>query len=437
MTAGRPARLLCGLGLGLAALTAAAPAGGHAAVVSASPPAGASLRTAPGRVVLVFEERPDPVLSAIDVLDSAGVGRAVGALTSAPGRPDALARPVPALPDGVYTVAWRAVAAADGHLETGSYRFGVRVPVTGTHGVAEKAAGPSWAGAGARWAYEVGVIGLVGLAFVALSVFEAPPERVIRWGLWLSWGAAVVGALGIAAAQASVDGVGPGRLLSSSAGVAAVARAAPLLEAALAVGAVLVWRGRWRRAALAGVGVYAALSMFADVHVGHAAAASSWAWLHEAVLGTHFLAVGVWIGGLVAVLACLPGTDPAQRAAGLLRYSGAAVVAVFAVAFTGTVEAVAEVPSGHALLSTGFGRVVLAKVAFIVVLGGLGAVNRYRNVPLVLRSVAPLRRVAVAEVGIAACALVAAAVLPGFDPGGRAPAATPAPTAPVASAAGE
>lgn len=398
-----------------------------------SPPAGASLHAPPDRVVLVFEDRPDPALSSLEVLDGAGLARTTGTIGAAPDRPHGMARALATLPDGVYTVSWRAVSAADGHAEVGSFRFGIRVPVAGVP-AAERAAGPTWAGVGARSLYEVGVCGLVGLAVVALFVFRSAPERVLRWGLWSSWAAALAGAVGVAAAQAAADGVGPGRLLSSSAGPASAARAAPLLEAGLAVGVAMAARGRWRRVALVAVGAYAALSMLADVHAGHAAAAASWAWLHVAVLWAHFLAVGVWIGGLAAVVACLPGTAAPERGAGLARYSGAAVAAVLAVAATGVVEAVAEVPSRRALVSTGFGRLVLVKAAVVAVLAVLGAVNRYRNVPGAARSPAPLRRLAAAEVGIAACALVAAALLPAFDP--RAPAVVPAPAASVASAGG-
>lgn len=402
------------------ALGTAGPAGAHAEEVSSSPAAGATLRTAPERIVLVFEERPDPALSSIEVRDASGGLRAGGVPRAASGQPNGLTLPAPVLPAGRYTVVWRAVSAVDGHAEEGSFPFGVGVPSamprTSPKG---SPAAPSWAEVGARWVYYLGVSGLIGLAVVALFVFRPAPGQVVRRGLWWSWAGAVAGAVGIALAEASVDGVGPARLLSSSAGPGALGRVAPLLEAALPI-AVVAWRGRLRRGALILVGGYAALSMVADVRASHAAAVRSWAWLHQAVLLTHFLAVGVWIGGLAAVVACLPRMDRARRAGGLARYSGIAAVALFAVAGTGLVEAVAEVRTRRALMATTFGHLVLVKVAVVLVLATLGALNRWRHLPASSGSTSPLRRVALTEVGLAVGALIVAAALPGFSPGGEA-----------------
>ena len=415
---------MCGLGCvlgGLVVFGVAIPASGHAEVAWSSPAAGAVLRAPPRQVVVAFEERPDPVLSKLEVRDGSGALRRGGRVTSAPDRPDGLSMPVPVLPDGVYEVSWRTVSAVDGHLETGSFSFGVRVPVAALRlALSERAAGPSWAGVGARSVYYLGVSGLIGVAFVSLAVFRAPPERVVRWGLCLAWVAGVTGAIGVAAAQASTAGGGLGRLLSSSVGPGAMARVVPLVEAALPIAVVVAWGGGSRRAGLAAVAGYAALSMLADVHASHAAAADSWAWLHMAVLWAHFVAVAIWIGGLAVVVACLPGIGRARRAEGLMRYSAVACVAVFVVAGTGMVEATAEVGTWRALVSTGFGRLVLAKVGIIVVLAALGAVNRYRNIPRVSRSPAPLRRVALIEVGLAVGALAAAALLSNLSPAGPA-----------------
>lgn len=272
------------------------------------------------------------------------------------------------------------------------------------HEASEAAGEPAWVGIGPRTVYYAGVSGLIGLAFVALFVFRPAPDRILRWGLWTCWAVALFGAVGLAISDGSTDRLG------------ALARLAPLLEAALAIGVALAWRGRSRRLALAGVAAYAALSIFADVRAGHGSAVRSWAWLHVAVLWTHFFAVGLWIGGLAAVIAFLPGTDPEERAAGLARYARVAAVALFSVAFTGVVEAATEVHTWRALASSSFGRVVVAKASVIVVLGVLGAVNRYRHLPRVARSAAPLRRLAAIEVGLAAFALMAAAVLPGLSP---------------------
>ena len=53
-------------------LVAAGAASAHALYRSSSPPNGADLKHAPTKIVITFSERPDPKLSVIQVLDSAG-----------------------------------------------------------------------------------------------------------------------------------------------------------------------------------------------------------------------------------------------------------------------------------------------------------------------------------------------------------------------------
>ena len=62
----------------LALAAAAAPAGAHALRVSSSPDAGAVLQTAPSVVTVTFGEPPDPHLSRLRVLDSAGHDETTG-----------------------------------------------------------------------------------------------------------------------------------------------------------------------------------------------------------------------------------------------------------------------------------------------------------------------------------------------------------------------
>ncbi len=70
---------------------------------------------------------------------------------------------------------------------------------------------------------------------------------------------------------------------------------------------------------------------------------------------------------------------------------------------------------------------MLAKVALFVVLAGLGAINRYRNVPRASRMLRGLRRVASTEVVVGAAVVVVAAALVNVAP----PVASAATTSPV------
>ncbi len=156
--------------LAAAWLLAASPgAGAHALLRDSDPASGASLDRAPRAVVITFTEQPDPGLSSVRVLDQSG--REVGASKAAPvpGRPSQLRVPLrDGLPKGVYSVAWRVLSRADGHLTTGSFSFGVGVDPglvpSPQAGAATSAPPPSLLGVAGRWLLYWGLALLVGAA---------------------------------------------------------------------------------------------------------------------------------------------------------------------------------------------------------------------------------------------------------------------------------
>src|SRR5206468_8223473 len=95
----------------------------------------------------------------------------------------------------------------------------------------------------------------------------------------------------------------------------------------------------------------------------------------------HLVAVGAWIGGLAWLLAGLRGRGHDEQVAAVVSFSRLAVVAVAVVAVTGLARAIDELGSPQRLLSTGFGRTLLAKAALVAILLAVAASNRYRNVP--------------------------------------------------------
>ena len=85
------------------------------------------LESAPASITMSFTEPPDADLSTVAVLDSTGAELDTPpAERGAPPRSLAVALP-PGLGDGVYTVSWRVVSEADGHLTVGVFTFGVGV----------------------------------------------------------------------------------------------------------------------------------------------------------------------------------------------------------------------------------------------------------------------------------------------------------------------
>ncbi len=422
----RLARRSVAAGLALAAtLLTTGTATAHALPQSSVPSPGASLATAPPAVTITFGEEPDPKLSTIRVLDTSGNLVSTGPATAVPSDPRSLTVPLGPLGSGVYTVAWRTVSAVDGHLATGSFAFGVgaAVPTPSAGGAAGSGSaggastptgtgGPTAAAIVARWLLYLGLVGLLGGAVFALAI--APPARILTRGLLpVAWLVAAAGTCGVIAEELVQAGVSLGDVPGTSFGVAILERALPLAIAGLGV-AVVASRGP-RRPWLATVAVGAALAMLADVLLSHAAAGDAAA-LGVAVQVVHVLAVGLWLGGLAGLLVTVGRTADERTARTARRFSWLATVGIATVAITGLIRAVAEVGSVDALLTTDFGRLVVAKTALLATLALLGAVNHFRNVPAAGRTVRGLRRFGSAELLVGGTVILLSASLVNLAP---------------------
>lgn len=144
---------------GVLATPGVAPASAHTVLVSADPPAAATLTAGPTRVTATFNEDLQTAFAAMTVVGpdgnlwSAGEPELHGAVAAVAVRPLG--------PSGVYTVNYR-VTSADGHVVSGSWSFTVTVDGAGTPG--PPAAGT---GSGDRiplWPFGVGSAVLVAAA---------------------------------------------------------------------------------------------------------------------------------------------------------------------------------------------------------------------------------------------------------------------------------
>jgi len=412
----------------LAVAVGAGTAQAHALRESSFPDAGAALAKPPSEVRVTFGEQPDPALSSLRILDTAGRDHTAGKTEAVPGQPLTLRVAVGPLVDGVYTVSWRTVSKVDGHLAAGSFAFGVGVSPTGpsaTASAGSRAPGPSGLNVAARWLFFTGVMVLVGATIVALVCF-APAGG--SWLGLLGTGAAVAaaGAFGVAWDELHSAGLALSRLSGSPFGHALLARLVPVAAAGAVVAAVaVIKRERFRRIGLAVVGILGAVAMWGDVEASHVAAARSWRLGRMADQWLHFAAAGIWVGGLAALLVGLRRVDPDQRAAPVRRFSTMALGAVVVIAATGLQRAFDEVGSLHALVSAAFGRYILLKSGLLVALVILGAFNRYRSVPAVSRTLRPLRLLSRTELVVIGVVLVATGFLQGLAP----PASVAAPAA--------
>jgi copper transport protein len=406
--------------VGIVAGLRAQPVLGHALLSSSDPAANASLPTAPSAVTLTFTEPPDPKLSSVQVLDASGAASTTGPAVPVAAGSTSLRVPLRPLSDGVYTVAWRTVSAADGHSAAGSFAFsvGAAAPTASlapgvTMQMSQGSSTVSAASIVSRWLLYLGLIGLLGAVFAA----EVAARRRSRWLLRLTAGAWVVataGAVLLVVFEASDAGVSVGDLAGTTLGWVVVARLVPFVIAGLLLFAVR--RPTARRGLLLGlVGVIAALEMLVDAIVSHAAA-TSLPWANIALQWLHFLTVGIWLGGLVGILIELRGAPSAEKGEVVRRFSHWATIGLAVVALTGVIRAAFELRSIDELVTTDYGRLVLVKICLLVGLAGLGAINHFRNVPAAAGDLTGLRRVGSVEILLAAVVLFVASVLVNVAP---------------------
>jgi putative copper export protein/methionine-rich copper-binding protein CopC len=174
---------------------------------------------------------------------------------------------------------------------------------------------------------------------------------------------------------------------------------------------------RWR---LVLVGVAAGVTMLLHVLVGHAAGPSPLRSVNLLVQWLHLLAVGAWIGGLVWLLAGLRGRERPEQLSAAVRFSKLAAPVLGLVAVTGLSRALHLAGGWRGLLDSSYGRFLDLKVALFVGLVLLGALNRYRVLPALVRGVRrldSLRRNVRGEIALAACILVVTAVFSQLPPG--------------------
>jgi putative copper export protein/mono/diheme cytochrome c family protein len=96
----------------------------------------------------------------------------------------------------------------------------------------------------------------------------------------------------------------------------------------------------------------------------------------------HLLAAGAWLGALPGLVFLLGGTHALRKAAqATRRFSIVGMVSVGALIATGFINAWFLVGSVPALIGTGYGRLLLAKLALVVLMVSLAAVNRLHLSP--------------------------------------------------------
>ncbi|QKD01838.1 copper resistance CopC/CopD family protein [Mesorhizobium loti] len=369
---GRIAGLLLALAMAFIVMASANQAFAHAALIKTDPADGAVLAQAPAQFSLTFSEPVSPLVLTLVKPDGTPV-----ALTSFRLSDQTVEIDNPqALKSGTHVLSWR-VISADGHPVGGSLLFSIGAP-SEPPAVSEAVDWPlrsaiwigkvflyiglflgvggafalAWLGgegrAGQRFVTAAILCGLVAtplsLGFQGLDALGAPLSHLAqpviwRTGLGTSFGWTVLVAL-----------VSLGLGLLSLAGPRVLAKPLAL-------------------AGLAGVGVALAAS-------GHASAAEP-QWLTRPMVFAHGVGIAFWAGALVPLGLALK-RQTAGAVAFLRRFSSAILPVVAVLAAAGIVLAVIQVQTPSALVGTSYGRLLLVKLALLVFLFTLAAVNRWK-----------------------------------------------------------
>ncbi len=402
---------LAGIWLGLTPRPAAA----HAALVESEPANGAVLDEAPHEIRLSFTEPPDLSLTIVEVVDSGGTVVPTGPVESVPGSNREVQVPVESLPDGVYTVAWRTISTADGHITSGAFTFGVGVALEDVVPIAPGSSNetppPTALAVAARWGLYAGLAILFGAAMAGLLALGT--DVVARpWLLGLAWLVAFVGVVVMTLEERAAVGVPLGTLLSSDAGGKFVRLAIAVGVAGIAVLAVVL---RASTVTLIALAATTGAAMVARALGGHAGGSA----FDVVTQSLHLAGIGTWIGGLVWLVAGVRrGLDPQA----VRRFSNLAAGGLIVVATSGVLRASSELGGPGWFLDpfrNGYRTALVAKLALVVPLVALGAVNRFRNVPR-FSSLGPrsLLRTVGAELALAACVFAVTGILTGLPPKG-------------------
>ncbi len=432
-------RRLVFLAVAAAALAAPALAFAHATLIGESPGLRERIETAPAQVVLTYDQPVDAVRDALVVLNEKGENVAKPAQSIKTKR-ELIATLPKNLPAGAYTVRWRALSS-DGHVVSGIYTFGVRVPappVTEAVG----AQGPTRTEDAVRWLYFLAlalVVGGTGFRLTCLPrTLSAAAERRFYW--LAGAGAVAVIEIGIAAFMLRAQDALQLPLvdflygdLSSLANGTRFGQAfvAMTLGFALVLAAVvLAWLTgrRWLLWAVLALGLVFSSGLSLS---GHSAADAGHSWLSELADWVHLGAATLWVGGLVQLFAVV-WPEPALRRDAFLRFSRLATVLVALLLAAGTYLSVLRFPHVRDLWTTGYGHVLIVKLSLVALALAWGAAHRFLVAPRIARGEAGARlgRSLLGESAVAMAVLLLAAVLVDAKPPPQ-----PAPPPPAASSA--
>lgn len=344
----------------------AGPAAAHASVLASIPADGAHADDDVSELIFDLNEPVALVTGSPALIDADGERLEISSASLQNDRLRLVLRPAGPVSDGAYLATAR-VVSPDTHVVSLSIRFTVG-SVTEHAAVSAESVEPGagwWAVPAAKALVYGGAVLTAGIVIVALTVWPALPARRRFWALY-RLGAAVLaaGVTGrlILLMAARADGLGQITPEIAQEVVTTPFGAAGII-AALSTAAVALWApGRTATPLFASGTTLVAVTLG-----GHGASLERWPFEFLATL-LHVSAMVFWLGG-VAVIALILGTVPR-----LGRWHRAVAVQLAVLVVTGVALAVFQVGYPAALITTGYGLVLLAKVAVAATAAGIGYV---------------------------------------------------------------
>jgi copper transport protein len=368
----------------------ARPAGSHATVESTEPVAGATVRQL-DRIVMRFADPVETKGVHIWIEDDGG-SFTLGPATHPDGDERAVEVEVPPVASGYYSVGYH-VVSDDGDVVGGTFQFTLDLVPVG--GAAQEPLAPAIPGTAptsasavheshgidlpagaARVLLDAALASLVGgLAFVATVWPQGAGFAGTRRVLWTAAIVAALASFALAVIQHAaaselgvVSALAPSHLWQSLQfrfGRIAAARLVLLCAAAALTGRLGPRSARsavWRATVVAvGIGLFETIVVLA--HSGQSGTLAGAARL------VHTIGVSVWLGGLVMLfVVVLPRRRAEELVDVLPRFSTLANVAVAALLAAGVALSIDLVGAAGSLPTTGYGRVLLLKLAVVAAL---------------------------------------------------------------------
>jgi copper transport protein len=406
------AAVLCAAALSV--LIMASPAAAHAVLVSSSPADGAVVKHAPARVTATFDEPVGVSSDSLRVFSPGGARVDTGGTVHGSKPSEITVGLDTGLGHGTYTVSWH-VISADSHPVQGAFSFSIGAPSSTvvtqaslqppvSHFVSILFGMVRWSG---FYCFAL-LSGAVTFVIVCWPAGAARPAVLrLTMGAWAGLAASVLAALLLQGVYGAGQGMGhlfwPGVLhatLYSRYGQALLVRFLLVIVALFAFTSTLAsLPGRGRRERTTPAVIWGLLT---------AALAATWSVADHSGTGSqvalalpadivHLSAMATWLGGLAMLVTIVlrrprQPTPKAVRSAAkrgdlmatadaaqaVIRFSPLALGCVAALIVTGTYMAWRNVGTLGALTATTYGRLVLAKVAGLCLLIGLGYLARRR-----------------------------------------------------------